>query len=219
MGVGAGLALLQKGAIHSLSILRRRLLITLEIPNKDPSFPWFLQWASRNGLGTSNISHSKNSSLLSRLTTSNQLSLETSLQKSDNGSYSASFSFVPAPGKHFLRYKSAWFQVERIREKSSIDLRSGTPWETVTVTSLARDKILLLEVLEESKKAALAAEEGKTVLFTSFGPEWRPFGSPRRRRALESVVLDTGISEFIVNDVKEFLGNGKWYHDRGIMHY
>ncbi|KAJ3417585.1 hypothetical protein HDV05_000042 [Chytridiales sp. JEL 0842] len=155
-------------------------------------------------------------SILSQLAISNQLSVETTFQRRENGSSYARLSMVPAPGRHYLQYRSSWFQVERTRERAMVDLKSGTPWETVTITALARDKNLLIQMLEEAKQAALAAEEGKTVVYTSYGPEWRPFGSPRRRREIDSVVLNAGLSDFIVKDVKNFLGNGKWYHERGI---
>lgn len=52
-------------------------------------------------------------------------------------------------------------------------------------------------------------------MYTAMGAEWRPFGFPRRRRPLTSVVLEKGVSERIVQDVKEFTGNPKWYIDRG----
>lgn len=58
-------------------------------------------------------------------------------------------------------------------------------------------------------------EEGRTVMYTAMGAEWRPFGFPRRRRPLSSVVLEAGVGEKIVEDVKEFIGNPKWYTDRG----
>jgi hypothetical protein len=48
------------------------------------------------------------------------------------------------------------------------------------------------------------------------GSEWRPFGYPRRRRPLDSVVLDQGVGERILNDVQEFINNPQWYIDRGI---
>ncbi len=53
------------------------------------------------------------------------------------------------------------------------------------------------------------------MMYTAMGAEWRPFGFPRRRRPLSSVVLDVGVGEKIVDDVKEFIGNPKWYTDRG----
>jgi hypothetical protein len=66
-----------------------------------------------------------------------------------------------------------------------------------------------------ARELALKQEEGRTVMYTAMGGEWRPFGFPRRRRPLNSVVLESGVAERIVDDVKEFIGNPKWYTDRG----
>jgi chaperone BCS1 len=88
--------------------------------------------------------------------------------------------------------------------------------ETVTLTALTPDRSVMTAVLEEAKRLALAEEEGRTVVYTSWGQEWRPFGYPRKRRPLSSVVLADGLSERITTDVREFLHNGKWYLDRGI---
>jgi chaperone BCS1 len=96
-----------------------------------------------------------------------------------------------------------------------MDLTSGTPWETVTLTALSRDRTLFPRLLAEARELAKASQVGKTVIYTAWGPEWRPFGQPRQRRVLESVVLDKGVKERIVKDVKDFMGRGKWYSDRG----
>ncbi|TPX55634.1 hypothetical protein PhCBS80983_g05155 [Powellomyces hirtus] len=200
IGVTAGLAVLKQGAIHGVTLARRRLLVTLEIPSKDQSYAWFLQWMSAQGSRRN----------------AHQLSVETSFVRRDNGSVVSNFSLVPGPGRHYIRYDGAWFQVERQRERQMIDLKSGTPWETITLTTLSRDRKLFAKMLEAAKAAALAKEEGKTVVYTSWGAEWRPFGNPRKRRPVASVVLGGGISDEIVNDVRAFLSGGKWYHDRGI---
>lgn len=42
-------------------------------------------------------------------------------------------------------------------------------------------------------------------MYTVVGVDWRPFGHPRQRRPLNSVVLDEGITEKLTNDVKEFI--------------
>src|SRR5262249_15832089 len=86
---------------------------------------------------------------------------------------------------------------------------------TITITTLSRDRDIFTQLLSEAQKLALAKQEGKTVIYTSYGPEWRPFGMPRKRRLLDSVILDTGVSERIVKDVKSFIVNGKWYNERG----
>lgn len=62
---------------------------------------------------------------------------------------------------------------------------------------------------------ALAKTEGRTVVYISYGHEWRQFGHPRKRRSLSSVILDFGLKERIVNDVEEFRKNAVWYSERG----
>lgn len=52
-------------------------------------------------------------------------------------------------------------------------------------------------------------------MYTAVGSEWRSFGYPRRRRPLDSVVLEQGLAERIVRDIREFIDNPKWYIDRG----
>ena len=96
-----------------------------------------------------------------------------------------------------------------------LDLQSGKPWETVRLTTLSRDRALFPVLLTEARKLAQSAQVGRTVIFTAWGPEWRPFGQPRARRLLDSVVLDAGVKERVVDDVRAFMGRGKWYHERG----
>lgn len=63
---------------------------------------------------------------------------------------------------------------------------------------------------------ALKAHEGKTIMYTAMGSEWRPFGHPRKRRPIESVILDKGIGQRILEDCQEFIQNPSWYSERGI---
>ena len=57
--------------------------------------------------------------------------------------------------------------------------------------------------------------EGKTIMYTPVGAEWRQFGYPRKHRPIHSVVLDQGITDTILRDINEFIGNSQWYMDRG----
>jgi chaperone BCS1 len=196
-------------------MLKRRLLVTLEIPSKDRSYHWFLEWMSKQSQQPHVLTNSWMDKLLKNRNL-HQLSVETQFVKHANGGGAAQFSLIPGQGKHFFYYKGAWFQAERTRERTMVDLTSGSPWETISITTLSRDRGLFLEMLEEAKKAALSKEVGRTVIFTAFGPEWRPFGMPRRRRPIESVILDGDTSSRILEDVNNFLGASKWYNDRGI---
>ena len=106
-------------------------------------------------------------------------------------------------------------KMKRERETRSMQLMSGTPWETVTLTTLSRDRRLFPQLLTEARDHALRGQEGKLVIRTAWGIEWKQFGQPRRKRPLHSVVLDTGVSEKIERDVQAFLGRRQWYADRG----
>ena len=200
LGVGTGLAILKQGAVQGGTFARRQLLVTLEIPSKDKSYQWFLRWMATHGKSARNA---------------HQLSVETAFKQHDNGHVETTFALVPGPGRHYVKFRGAWLQVERTRERTMVDLQSGSPWETVVLTTLSRDRNVLRELLDDAKTLAIRSQEGKTVIYTAWGAEWRPFGQPRRRRALESVVLDTKVAEGIVTDVSAFVANAKWYYDRG----
>ncbi|XP_041057102.1 mitochondrial chaperone BCS1 [Carcharodon carcharias] len=198
VGVGTALALARKGAQFGMVAFRRHCMITLEVTSRDKSYHWLLNWITHHAKRTQH------------------LSVETSYLQHESGRISTTFDFVPSPGNHFIWYNSKWLRVERNREKQMIDLHTGTPWETVTLTSLGSNRQLFFDILREAKDLALKQQEGKTVMYTAMGAEWRLFGFPRRRRPLNSVVLEKGVSEKIVQDVKDFIGNPKWYTDRGI---
>lgn len=102
------------------------------------------------------------------------------------------------------------------REKQMIDLQHGAPWESVTLTSIGRNKNLYFSMLNEARQLALQSHEGKTIMYIPMGAEWRQFGYPRKHRPLSSVILDQGLSETIVSDVREFTCNSEWYMSRGI---
>ncbi|RUP51111.1 BCS1 N terminal-domain-containing protein [Jimgerdemannia flammicorona] len=212
IGVGAGLALLRQALNIGTTALRRRVLVSLEIPSKDKSYLWFLQWMSQQPARKTH-----------------QLAVETTFKQHDNGSVSTTFSLVArcvdtgtpfsllaiwhvTPPAHLGLTTTQ--QVQRQRDGKMMDLTTGSPWETITLTTLSRDRGVFSQLLKEARELALAKQEGKTVMYTSWGPEWRPFGLPRRRRMLSSVILDNGIKERIVKDVKDFINNGSWYNER-----
>lgn len=177
---------------------------------------------------------------------SHELAVETSSselksreqQQQQQGSSSrndARFSLVPGPGTHWFRYKGCWMRVSRsslrcmehslhpllaqlTRERNGrmVDLTTGAPWETVTLTTLRSHAHLFTSLLAEARQLAVSSTEGKTIIYTAWGAEWRPFGQPRRARALQSVVLGKGKRQAIESDVRRFMQRGWWYAERGI---
>jgi len=199
------------------TLAQRRLLVSLEISSKDPSYLWFLQWMSSQAAKQAALAQTpvRGIEALAARVKSHELAVETKYEQRADGSSTAAFSLVPGPGTHYFRYHQAWFQVKRERASNMLDLNSGTPWETVTLTTLSRDRNLFAGLLAEARALAQAAQEGRTVIYTAWGAEWRPFGKPRMRRLLDSVVLDDGVKKRVVEDVKAFMRRGPWYFERG----
>eukprot|EP00457_Paulinella_chromatophora_P006322 gb/GEZN01006340.1/.p1 GENE.gb/GEZN01006340.1/~~gb/GEZN01006340.1/.p1 ORF type:complete len:446 (-),score=44.22 gb/GEZN01006340.1/:312-1649(-) len=192
------LAVCRTGLQRGATLAQRYFTVSLEIPSKDRSYQWVLQWISKHKIRT------------------HHLGVETQFKQSESGHVSTRFDFVPSPGQHWITYRGNFIRVLRSRNENMIDLQSGSPWETVQLTAVGRNPKIFTDLLGEARQEALQREEGKTIIYSSMGPEWRPFGRPRRRRPLDSVILDSGISEKIISDVGEFANSSKWYLDRGI---
>jgi BCS1 N terminal len=96
-----------------------------------------------------------------------------------------------------------------------VDLKKGSPWESVVLTTLSRDRNIFRQLLSEARQIAVELQEGKTMVYTCWGLDWRPFGQPRRKRPLSSVILDRGVKDRIVQDVKDFLQASAYYYERG----
>jgi chaperone BCS1 len=208
------------------------MLVDVEINIKDDSYAWFLHWMTlyqQSQLNTTKATVTRGirnnsggsggflDSILQRLTPGmRHLSIQTQKVEHANGAIHTQFTLIPGPGRHILRYRNAFLLVNRVRESKSRDHQTGRPWETVTLTTLYSQRHIFEDLFMEAHAVAAKSHEGKTSIYNSWGAEWRLFGQPRRKRPLDSVILDEGIKERVVDDVKDFLGSGRWYYDRGI---
>lgn len=72
------------------------------------------------------------------------------------------------------------------------------------------------ELLIDAKKTYKAAEEKSISIYVSdTSNNWRHIAS-RPKRPLNSIVLDPGIKDLLVDDAKDFLESKPWYSARGI---
>lgn len=85
-GVGAGAALLRKGFQVSQILFRRHYMITLEVPCRDKSYQWLLQWMTEKGARQTQ-----------------HLSVETTFEQKDSGHIKTKYDFIPSIGTHFFR--------------------------------------------------------------------------------------------------------------------
>ena len=115
MGIGVVLTAARRLTKVSAQFAQRRMLVTLEIPSKDRSYPWFLEWMGQNAPAHVSTQRPSIRSMLSgtepMALRSHELAVETAVKQHENGSTEAVFNLVPGPGTHYFRYKGAWFQV------------------------------------------------------------------------------------------------------------
>lgn len=141
----------------------------------------------------------------------------TEFYEDEGGRISTRFAYIPSPGVHFFRYQGAIFRCERVREQ--MDALAGRPYEVVTLTTFGRDKTIFNSIFDEAKSIALAEAANKTATYVPFGHEWRLFGQSRSKRPLDSVILQAGVAETLINDVKKFLSSADWYNKRGMVSF
>ena len=198
--LGAVAAGLRKGTVVATHLARRYLMTTLEIPVSDHSYQWVLEWIAK------------------RPDMSCHLSVKTAFHKLHSGKIATGFTFSPSPGSHYIWFKKLPIKVERLREKQMVDVNHHVPYETVTLTTIGRNKEIFQGILNEARHQALQTQQGRTMIFKPVGAEWRQFGEAQRRRPLASVILRAGQAERILDDIKQFLQSQQWYVERGIPH-
>jgi chaperone BCS1 len=208
-GLGAAAAIARRSAIQGASLIKRRLLVDLEISKQDHSYQWILAWLS--------LPRPPSGFIASKLTRIHHLSMKTTSNTlpGSNRPTKAHFFLQPGFGRHIVKHKNAYIAINR-EKQSTANLSGGEPHETITLTTLYSHRHIFEDIFAEAHQLALSAQQGKTIMYTSRGMEWAQFGDARRKRPLQSVVLDRGVKERIVDDVKDFLGRQQWYVDRGI---
>lgn len=84
--LGAAAAIARKSLQGALIVLRRHCLISLEVPCRDKSYQWLLQWMTVKGAKQTQ-----------------HLSVETSFSLKETGHVKTKYDFIPSIGTHFFR--------------------------------------------------------------------------------------------------------------------
>ncbi|KAH6880145.1 BCS1 N terminal-domain-containing protein [Thelonectria olida] len=208
--LGAAAAFARKGSVAAFGAARRRLLVNVEISKQDPAYPWILAWLSQPRENPGIIA--------SRLTRIHNLSVSTTTASRTpgvSGPAHAHFFLQPGYGRHIVKFGNAYISVNREKHNTA-NMNTGEPHEILQMTTLWAHRHVFEEVFSEAHRLAAKANEGKTVVYSARGMDWVPLGDPRKKRPLGSVVLDEGVKESIVGDVKDFMDRQQWYVDRGI---
>lgn len=214
---GYGLNIARKSVTIASARLRKRLLAETELAVGDPSYEWFLQWMARqHRISESTPSKTALDRLSRQITRVNSFSMRTLVQEGHSGGIgNVHFRLDPGYGKHVIRYKEGFIAVNRER-KQQTNVAMGKPFETVQLTTLYAHRHLFESMFLELHGLATAVHNDKTTMYMPEHAKWVQFGDPQRKRAMDSVILDEGVKESIVEDIHDFIGKQEWYAARGI---
>ncbi|CAD2083623.1 mitochondrial chaperone BCS1, putative [Plasmodium vinckei brucechwatti] len=198
ISVGAFVTVANRLNSYMYSAIKKNLFTSLEITINDTSYYWILEYMVKKGI------------------ISRHLSLKTQIIN-DKNCKNAIFSFLPSVGNHLFIYNNTFIFIERNRDKNMIsETNRSLPFENIKLSTFVWSKYIFQELLKDAKIYIDKKEEGKTLLYKTFGHEWRPFGAPKNKRPINSVILPENLREYIISDIQTFLNSSKWYIDKGI---
>ncbi|KIJ36051.1 hypothetical protein M422DRAFT_261599, partial [Sphaerobolus stellatus SS14] len=116
--------------------------------------------------------------------------------------------------EYWFRHRGVWISV--IREKEENDHRYEVK-EQLTLKIFTTNPGFVRILLQDAKRVYGPDDDDMVYICcpNSYNEYWR-VSSSRRKRPLESIILEPEIKDMVLDDAKDFLENEKWYLDRGI---
>ncbi|KAI1722405.1 ATPase family associated with various cellular activities (AAA) domain-containing protein [Ditylenchus destructor] len=128
---------------------------------------------------------------------------------------------------HYFCYSRQFIQAHRFTESAQSRTTEterrrvvSRPVETLIFTTYRCQSDFWDKFLSDiSTDEVKTVQKGLTVYTydANFGSQpWRLCGRPRRKRSLDSVILDDGVMEKLADDLEDFLASEDWYHRLGV---
>ncbi|KAJ3720308.1 P-loop containing nucleoside triphosphate hydrolase protein [Lentinula raphanica] len=127
-------------------------------------------------------------------------------------------SYLPSLSVTYsLWYKGCYMTITRTQEQVQNGW-FGEKEQTLNISILTRNRDILVHLLQEARTEYIAAQEHHMCIFAhmdGWNNGWTHVAS-RSKRSLNSIILDPGIKEMLVEDARGFLESKAWYAERGI---
>jgi chaperone BCS1 len=165
-----------------------QIVTRLTITNQDQDYGWVDNWCSKQ----------------------NYLLRERNLRLSTNV-VGKNVQFCMRTGTNFLFYKGSLVSVEReIDTDKKVQGDVIQQLESIKITMFTRNERKLYQMLSSAYTTQHNTVE--TRLYNG----WWLNANHRHKRSLDTIVLNDGQLERIINDLEWFLESENWYHTRGI---
>lgn len=190
--------------------IKCRFVIEVDIPDRDQAFVWLDKWLALHPYGQ------KRARLLTVRTE------RPDTQRPDDRptvhGQQPKIILSPAPGYHYFFYRGRFVILERERKDggkqegaaSFLSIR-----ESFLVKVFTRDRSVIQSLLEDARELVHPKGEKRISIMTARYGGWA--GTVKRRpRPIESVILQKGMMEELIADMKLFRSREEWYIERGI---
>jgi chaperone BCS1 len=205
--IGLATAALRDVPGKAAKLLKRQVVVSVDIVSGDQLFEWLRLWFDTND-------YTRKARLLSA----------TAMRVNEEATPgTGNIIFTPAPGAHLMFYHGRPLWVKR--ERKDISGRDGDVFgfrETFTLSFVGRNqeiaRKLLTDVRETAEKLSVQSRDIAIRVPKAWGEGWEDL-KKSEPRALESVVLDQGIKDMIVNDLARFRSSEAWYKKIGVPYH
>ena len=210
--IGVLVAYLRKVPGSIWAWFKRRIVIEIDIPDRDEVFNWLDGWLAehkyqkRCRLVTVYSSKKKHNEGYDDCTPADQIKHKR-----------PKIFMSPAPGLHYLFYKGRLVILSRERKDGSDQKGSMTFGfrETFNIKIFSRNKQLIIDLITEARELAYPPEDDRISVYMPNYGSWNRTAK-KIPRPIESVILDGNLTNQILEDVKEFQSSEKWYNGLGI---
>ncbi|KAF8460460.1 P-loop containing nucleoside triphosphate hydrolase protein [Russula ochroleuca] len=190
--------------------LMDRFFITATFESEDSSYEWMMFWLSSRPQFRQFRDFSVSTSGLSD---------DSALEIDDNMDEelrrrTRPVRYLPSYSSNcWLWYKGRYITISRTKEEN----RWYSDKSTLEITILSRDRSILDSLILEARQNWLSSRSDKIDVYASegFNNDWNHVAS-RSKRPLDSIILDDGIRDFLLEDARDFIKSRQWYADRGI---
>lgn len=175
--------------------VRNLFVLSVEVSQNDEAFAWLIGWLDQQA----STQRSKRLAVTVHRDEDNKVAIQ----------------FTPL-GFHWFRYHGRIVWLHRSREHQRSEGVFLGLWESVTISTLSRKRGLVEAVIAEAYDLYKSSRTGKVTIWNMNG--WGQWEEIVRKfpRAIDSVVLPTGLAERILADLRAFIDQRVWYTSIGV---
>lgn len=205
-GMAAAVTLSKSIPGHLYRLLKKQVVMSVQINSKDPSFNWLKAWLDGQP-------YSKTNNRLILSTKGVGAVLTFSDRNSDK--QMPTLLMTPAPGFHFFRYqgKILWIHVERERIKED-QILTGFD-ENVTINVFFGKQDFMRSLMSDAYALYEKNDDGFVRIMTSQYDDWR-LSTKQPMRPISTMVYDDDLGNQLLMDMRNFLSERAWYIEMGI---